>query len=120
MKGKKLHDSISKILSERLLKRKGQKLDRTTCIEIYNDIFFTLSELVKNAETPLCNESVNLLAQMYYDAVTINETQELEPNIFTQRAKLENIETKELALLAVMMNGTPFASPFIAEVKRRS
>lgn len=120
MKERKVHDSISKLLNERLLKRKGQKLDRTTCIEIYNDIFFTLSELVKNAETPLCNESVNLLAQLYYDSIIINQTQELDPNIFTQRAKLENIETKELALLAVMMNGTPFAPLFVSEVKLRS
>ena len=120
MKNKNVHDSVSKILTERLSKRKGQKLDRSTCIEIYNDIFFTLSELIKNAETPLCNESVNLLSQMYYDSITINGNQELDPNIFTQRAKLENIETKELALMAVMMNGTPFASPFISEVKRRS
>ena len=54
------------------------------------------------------------------DSISINDTQELDPNIFTQRAKLENIETKELALMAVMMSGTPFAIPFIHEVKRRS
>jgi len=117
---KNLHEPISKLLTERLLKRKGQKLDRSTCIEIYSDIFFSLSEVIKQSETPLCNESVNMLAQMYYDSITINNNEELDPNIFTQRAKLENIETKELALLAVMMNGTPFAAPFIAEVKRRS
>lgn len=117
---KKLHDSITKLLVERLSKRKGQKLDRTVCIEIYNDIFFSLSELIKQSNVPLCNESVNLLSQMYYDSISINENQELDPNIFTQRAKLENIETKEIALLAFMMNSTPFAAPFIAEVKRRS
>jgi len=57
---------------------------------------------------------------MYYDSVTINGNQDLDPHIFTQRAKLSNIETKELALLATMMNGTPFAAPFIGEIKRRS
>lgn len=115
-----LHDSFSKLLTERLSKRKGQKLDRSTCIEIYSDIFFSLSEVIKQSSAPLCNESVNLLAQMYYDSITINNNEELDPNIFTQRAKLENIETKEIALLAMMMNGTPFAEPFIAEVKLRS
>jgi len=120
MKKQQLHESISKLLTDRLSSRKGLKLNREACTSIYQDIFFTLSEVIKEASVPLSNESVNFLAQMYYDAVSINETQELDPNIFSQRAKLENIETKEIALMAVMMNGTPFASPFIAEVKRRS
>jgi len=120
MKKQKFHDSITKLLTERLGRRKGQKLDKQACIEIYSDIFFTLSEVVKQSNSPLCNESVNLLSQMYYDSITINSNEELDPNIFTQRAKLENIETKELALMAVMMNGTPFAVPLIAEVKLRS
>ena len=115
-----LHDSISKLLTDRLARRKGQKLNRSACIEIYSDVFFTLSEVVKTAGTPLCNESVNLLAQMYYDSITINNNEELDPNIFTQRARLENVETKELALMAVMMNGTPFGDLFVSEVKRRS
>jgi hypothetical protein len=50
----------------------------------------------------------------------INGTQELDPNIFTQRAKLENIETRELALMALTLNGTDFTIPIIQEVKRRS
>ncbi len=116
----RLHDSISKLLTERLSKRKGQKLDKSACIEIYNDIFFTLSEVIKSSNVPLSNESVNLLSQMYYDSISINDNQELDPNIFTQRAKLENIVTEEISLMAVMMSGTPFALPFIAEVKRRS
>jgi hypothetical protein len=120
MKKQSFHDSITKLLLERLSKRKNQNLNRATCIEIYNDIFFTLSEVIKTASTPLSNESVNFLAQMYYDSISINENQELDPNIFTQRAKLGNIETKEIALLAVMLSGTEFASPFIAEVKLRS
>lgn len=120
MKFPELHNVISKLLVERLSKRKGEKLDRSTCISIYNDIFFSLSEVIKQSSVPLSNESVNLLSQMYYDSVTINENQELDPNIFTQRAKLENIETKELALMAVMLNGTPFADPLISEVKKRS
>ena len=120
MKKQSFHDAISKLLIERLSKRKNQKLNKATCIEISNDIFFTLYKVIKNASTPLSTESVNFLAQMYYDSIDINETQELDPNIFTQRAKLENIETKEIALLAVMLNGTEFATPFITEVKRRS
>ena len=120
MKDNKLHESISALVTERLSRRKGDKLTSATCSEIYQDIFFTLTEVFKESKTPLCNESVNLLAQMYYDSITINGNQELDPNIFTQRAKMSNIETKELSLLATMMNGTPFASPFIGEIKRRS
>jgi hypothetical protein len=57
---------------------------------------------------------------MYYDSVVVNGNQELDPTIFTQRAKIENIPTKQLALMATMMNGTPFGDIFIAAVKRRS
>ncbi|NBP03688.1 MAG: hypothetical protein EBU90_27045 [Proteobacteria bacterium] len=118
--GEALHDSISKLLVERLLRRKGEKLTSQACSEIYQDIFFSLSEVVKESSIPLSNESVNFIAQMYYDSVTINGGQELDPNIFTQRANLSNINTKELALMAMMFNKTPFAIPFIQEVKKRS
>ena len=120
MQGEAMHDSMSKLLTERLSKRKGEKLTSQVCSEIYQDIFFSLSEIIKESAVPLCNESVNFIAQMYYDAVTINGGQELDPNIFTQRADLKNIDTKELALMAMMFNKTPFAIPFIYEVKRRS
>ena len=115
-----VHETISKLLTDRLQRRLDQKLDRSTCMEIYGDIFFTLTEIVKQAGTPLDNESVNLLSQMYYDSVTVNGNEDLDPTIFTQRAKIENIPTKQLALMATMMNGTPFGDIFITAVKRRS
>jgi hypothetical protein len=117
---KNIHESVSKILNGRLQRRLAQSLTKETCTEIYQDIFFTLSELVKESGTPLSNESVNMLSQMYYDSVTVNGGQELDPNIFSQRAKLENIPTKELVLMATMMNKTPFGDIFVGEVKRRS
>lgn len=117
---KSAHEVIVKLLEGRLQRRLQQKLDATACSEIYQDIFFSLSEVIKESNVPLSNEAVNLLAQMYYDSVTINGNQELDPNIFTQRAKMENVPTKELALLATMMNRTPFGDIFISEVKRRS
>lgn len=120
MKNNELHNAISKLLTDKLNRRINQKLDKDKCIEIYQDIFYTLSEVIKESQTPLENESVNLLAQMYYDSIKINGTHELDPNIFTQRAKIENIQTKELALLATMMNGTPYGDIFIHAVKRRS
>lgn len=114
------HEAITQLLTGRLQKRLHEKLDKATCTEIYQDIFFTLTELVKESNTPLSNESVNLLSQMYYDAITVNDNQELDPSIFTQRAKIENIPTKELALLATMLNGSPFASIIVHAIKRRS
>ena len=115
-----VHETISKLLTDRLQRRLDQKFDRATCMEIYGDIFYSLTEIIKQAGTPLDNESVNLLSQMYYDSVTVNGNQELDPSIFTQRAKIENIPTKELALMATMMNGTVFGDIFIDAVKRRS
>lgn len=118
-----VHETLSKLLTDRLARRVSQKLSRATCTEIYQDIFFTLSEVIKESGTPLSNESVNLLSQMYYDAVDIQTSfgpAGLDPDIFTQRAKLENIPTKELALLGTMMSGTPFGDVFIGAVKRRS
>lgn len=116
----RMHETLTNLLTERLQRRVNQKLDRTACIEIYGDIFYTLSELIKESQTPLSNEAVNMLAQMYYDAVTVNGGQELDPSIFTKRATPEEIPTKELALMATMMNGTPFGDFFIAAVKKRS
>ena len=77
-------------------------------------------ELFQTSGVELSNEGMNYLAQQYYDGILINGTQELDPNIFDKRAKLEAMETKEIALLAVMLNGTDFAIPLIQEVKRRS
>ena len=120
MKKPSAHEAINKLLTERLQRRKGSSLDAAICTEIYQDIFFSLTEVIKEAGTPLGNEAVNLLSQMYYDAVTVNGGQELDPNIFTQRAKTDNVPTKELALMATMMSGTPFGDVFVAAVKRRS
>lgn len=114
------NEVITRLLGERLKEYHTKKLDLVVCVDIYQAIFGTLVEVFEAAGTGLSNESMNYLAQQYYDAVLINGREELDPNIFTQRAKMENIETKELALLAVMLNGTDFAIPLIQEVKRRS
>jgi hypothetical protein len=120
MKENDLNETISRLLLQNLSRKKGEKLTSHVCSEIYQDIFFSLSEVIKNSSTPLCNESVNFIAQMYYDSVTINGDQELDPNIFTQRASLANINTKEIALMAMMFKNTNFSAPFISEIKKRS
>lgn len=120
MRVSKFNEVITRLLTERLKQYHDKKLDLVVCVEIYQTIFNSLVEVFEQAGTGLSNESMNYLAQQYYDAVSVNGREELDPNIFTQRAKMDNIETKELALLAVMLNGTDFAVPLIQEVKRRS
>ncbi len=122
MKHQEFHEAISRMLQAKLQSfvNENRSLNLDTCIEIYTTIFNALVECMETAEAPLTNESVNFLAQQYYDSILINGTQELDPNVFTQRAKLENVETKELALLATMLQGTDFALPVMDEIKRRS
>lgn len=120
MKPSKFNETITMLLGNRLKQYNEKSLDLVTCVQIYQTIFESLVEVFEMAETGLTNEAMNYLAQQYYDSVLINGREELNPNIFTQRAKMEAISTKELALLAVMLNGTDFAVPLIQEVKRRS
>lgn len=117
---KNIHESINKLLSLRLEKHKSKKLNDETCIAIYGDIFECFVDLFQESNIKIHNDSMNLLAQMYYDSIKINGNHELNPNIFQKKVSLKEIETKELAMLATMLNGTPFAQPLITEVKRRS
>ena len=109
---KNIHESVSKLLSIKLEKYKSEKLNLSTCTTIYQDVFETFVDLFQESKTEVSNEAMNMVCQMYYDAITINGNQELDPNIFSQRASVKNIETKELALLASLFSNTPFASPF--------
>jgi hypothetical protein len=114
---------LTKLINDRLQGKLNGKLDRATCMEIYNDIFFSITEVLNESQAPLQNESANLLSQMYYDCVTLQTSagpMGLDPTIFDKRASMDNIPTKELALLASMVSGSPFAIPIISEVKRRS
>jgi hypothetical protein len=117
---KNIHESVSKLLSIRLDKYKTKGLNSETCTLIYQDIFECFVDLFQEANIKISNESMNLLSQMYYDSISINGNQELDPNIFNQRANVKNIETKELSLLATMLSNTPFATIVISEVKHRS
>lgn len=115
-----VHDAIEPILMERLITFIKEKPTSDVCLRIYNEIFITLTDIFQRANLKLTNEAANYFAQQYYDAIMINGGQPLDPNIFTQRAKLENIQTKELALMVMMMRGTDFSLPIIAEIKKRS
>jgi len=122
MKPGEFNEAISRLLEVKLkpFVTEQRDLNLLTCTEIYTTIFDVLAEVVTQSKAPVSNEALNYLAQQYYDGILINSSQELDPNIFTQRAKLENIETRELALLAVMLWGTDFAKPILAQIKQRS
>lgn len=122
MKPQEFHQTITKLLDAKLrpVVTEQRELNLVTCVEIYTMIFDALVEVITEASVEITNEGMNYLAQTYYDAVLINGNQELDPHIFTKRARVEDIATKELALLAVMLNGTDFALPIREEIKKRS
>ena len=121
MKPQELHQTISTLLGSKLhhIITAEQTLNLAVCVEIFTTIFETVCELLQTAEIHISNEAVNYISQQYYDGILINGVQELDPEIFTQRAKLTEIPTKELAIMAVLFNGTDFAAPIIHEVKHR-
>lgn len=119
MKVSKFNEAISKLLTEKLKQFHQKTPNSTVSLQIYVEIFNSLVEVFQTSNIELTNEAMNYLAQQYYDSILINGTQELDPNIFDKRAKIENITTKELALLAVMLSGTDFTLPLIHEIKRR-
>jgi len=90
---------------------------------MYQEIFGTLVEVFKSSDVELSNEAVNYVSQLYYDCISINETdQSLDPNIFSKRAKVENIKTQELALLAMLLKTDKdpgLSVEILAEIKRR-
>jgi hypothetical protein len=114
------HAAISKILVEKLEKFKGKSLTKDVCLQVYQTIFDSLSNTFQAADINITNESMNYLAQQYYDAVSINGREELNPHIFTQRANLDEVKTSEIALLAMLMKGTDFAYPLYETLRRRS
>lgn len=116
----RFNDAVSELIGNKLKGFTEKPLDKPTCIAIYQLIFDTLVDTFEQAGAGVSNEAMNYLAQQYYDCVLINETQELDPNVFTERAKLDKVETKELALMAMMLNGTHMCIPLIHEIKKRS
>lgn len=119
----RFHNAVSKILNSRLgdVVSKEKSLNRATCIEIYTMIFDTIVEIMQGSKVQqLDNDCVNYVAQQYYDCIQVNGNQELDPNIFDKRVKLDEISTQNLVFMAMLLTGTDMALPLIHEVKRRS
>jgi len=116
------YEAMSKLLVQNLSKYKDRSLSRETCLAMYGTIFETLQGVVEGSELQgsVSNESMNWIAQAFYDSISVNNNEETDPNIFTRRASLNEVQTKELAFLAVLLKGTPFVGPVVATIKRRS
>lgn len=115
-----IHEAVSKLLAVKLETFKGRSLDRTTSSEIYEKIFETLTDLFKEVKAPIDNEAANYIAQAYYDGMLVGGKHELDPTIFDRRAKLENIPTKELVVMTVLLANTDFKFAIVEEIKKRS
>ena len=116
-----VNDVIVSMLGERLKQYSGEQLSRSTCYSIYNTIFGTLTDVIQQSGIKITNEAMNYLAQTYYDCVSINDRNEqLDPNIFTQRATIDNVPTHEALLLAGLLRGTGFDAEILLKIKQRS
>lgn len=118
--GEVLLKAINARLSAAMQSFLKQKVDKSACLAVYNCIFEALVDVFKQSQIELQNETMNFVAQMFYDCAQFNKSQELDPTIFYKRAELTDIPTRELALMAMMFEGTDFRLPFISEIKRRS
>lgn len=115
------HTAFSRLLEQNLKKFcDGRSLDKNVCTEIYRTIYSTVIVVLEGSNVFISNESVNYLAQTYYDATVINNNQELDPNIFDKRAKLDNISNKDLVTLSAILAGTEFIIPVNQMLKTRN
>lgn len=116
-----LADSLNSIIEERvkLLFTEHLKVDDSTASRVYQAIFNVFEEVLGNAKLKITNEAMNYVAQMYYDTIEYAPGQGFNPNIFTQRAKLENIPTSDILILVTVLKGSIFAVPLFHEFKRR-
>jgi hypothetical protein len=118
-------NNISNILKKHLPDGSHTLPDRNMCMVIYQEIFAIVAEsvthLVIKDKQLISEQAVNLVSQMLYDSVELSTTSDerLDPTIFTQRPKLATLNNEDLAIFATGFAGSPFAAPFIMELKRR-
>jgi len=121
---KQIEDAVKRAIEAKLQKHRGHDpSDKESCTLIYQDIFLALQEIVLMIPTlknGITDKGINFVAQAYYDMVSINGRDELNPNIFTERVKHDDMPTSELALCGVLLHGTPVLAEIVAVIKKRS
>lgn len=118
-----IHETIATLLPERLKKFSGQSLTKEVCIRIYQEIFLATQEII--VEIPqicqnITHDCVNYIAQAYYDLVYINDTEELDPNIFDKRPTPTELSNQDLIYAAMFLKGTNILPEIVATLKKRS
>jgi hypothetical protein len=108
------------MLNERLTVFKGKTLNRGTLMELYTTIFNLVSDIFVQSKVQLSNEAVNLVAQLYYEDININHRQGVDEQIYTQRAKFENIPNHELVIMTKLWKDHPYGQLFVQVLKKRS
>lgn len=108
------------MLNERLTIFKGKQLNRATLMELYATIFNLTSDIFIQSRVELSNEAVNMIAQLYYEDININHKQGVDEQIYTQRAKFENIPNHELVIMTKLWKDHPYGQLFVDQLKRRS
>lgn len=117
--------AMMQLIDSRLLTFKDRILDSSTCIEIYTTIFSTIAEVFENSQVQVENETVNWIAQTFYNVIEIGTPgggmAKLDPNIFDKKAKLENIKTPDVALLYIMFRDQPWLiADVVKEIRKRN
>lgn len=118
----RFHDAIAAVVEEGLRTTfLHEPLNRETCMKIYTFIFNTVLDVLSTANMQVSNDFINYVAQQFYAAIEINgRDDQLDPNIFTQKTRLEDVKTVELHLLAMLFRGTDGFSSVFAELRRRN
>lgn len=111
---------MEEMLNEQLKIFKGKTLNRGTLLELYTTIFNLCSDIFIQSKVELSNEAVNMVAQLYYEDININHRQGVDEQIYTQRAKLENIPNHELVLMTKLWKDHPYGQIFVQALKKRS
>ena len=108
------------MLNERLSIFKGKTLNRATLMELYATIFNVTADVFIQSNVNLSNEAMNLVAQLYYEDININRKQGVDEQIYTQKAKMENIPNHELIIMTKLWKDHPYGQLFVETLKRRS
>lgn len=118
----RFHDAIASVVEEGLRTTfLHEPLNKRTCMSIYTFIFNTVLDVLATANMQVSNDFINYVAQEFYSAIEINGREEqLDPNIFTKKTKLEDVKTIELHLLTMLFRGTDGFQKVFAELRRRN
>jgi GrpB-like predicted nucleotidyltransferase (UPF0157 family) len=111
---------LEDVLNERLQVFKHRKCDRQTMMELYGTIFNSIADIFLQSKVKMSNETMNFVAQCYYEDVEINGRNEIDKMIYTQKAKIESVPNHELVILTKLWKDHVYAKIFVQALKSRN